>query len=146
MFRHGLQVGDRFLHFTSVSTETEGEDADIIFFNLPFIYYDADGQQDEKYLMQHIYNHYETKGTYSVMGMPSVIVTFKEKGITAIERSQNGVIALVLVEDNPIEPVNVYTPDDIPETLTDDNKEQVQLCLMGYQTGPKRSSFIPSRT
>ena len=44
------------------ATETEGEDADIIFFNLPFIYYDADGQQDEKYLMQHIYNHYETKG------------------------------------------------------------------------------------
>lgn len=72
------------------------------------------------------------------MGMPSVIVTFKEKGITAIERSQNGVIALVLVEDNPIDPVNVYTPDDIPETLTDDNKEQVQLCLMGYQTGPKK--------
>lgn len=62
LFRHGLPVGDRFLHFTSVSTETEGEDADIIFFNLPFIYYDADGQQDEKYLMQHIYNHYETKG------------------------------------------------------------------------------------
>lgn len=72
------------------------------------------------------------------MGRPSVIVTFKEKGITAIERSQNGVIALVLVEDNPIDPVNVYTPDDIPETLTDDNKEQVQLCLMGYQTGPKK--------
>ena len=47
--------------------------------------------------------------------MPSVIVDFKEKGITAIQRSQRGIVALVLIEDSAelMSVTNIYTADDV---------------------------------
>lgn len=73
------------------------------------------------------------------MKMPSVIVTFKEKGITAIERSQRSIVLLILEEAKPIDPFICYTVDDIPATgLTPDNMEQIQLALTGYQTTPSK--------
>lgn len=77
------------------------------------------------------------------MKMPSVIVSFKEKGITAIERSQRGIIALVIYEATPTANFTVYTASDIPESITDANKEQIQLCLMGYQTAPFKVLVYP---
>lgn len=75
-------------------------------------------------------------------GLPSIIVAFKEKGITAIKRSQRGIVALVLEESNPAQftefPYTVYTTTDVPEGLSDFNKKQIELCLMGYQTAPKK--------
>lgn len=72
--------------------------------------------------------------------MPSVIVDFKEKGITAIQRSQHGIVAMVLIGDNAeaITATNIYTADDVPDALSDFNKEQINLCLMGYQNTPKK--------
>ena len=52
------------------------------------------------------------------MGMPSVIVTFREKGITAIERSQRGAIAMIVKDAAVSEPFTVYTTGDIPSKLT----------------------------
>ena len=34
-------------------------------------------------------------------------------------------------------PTTVYTTTDIPDSLSADNKEQIELTLMGYQTSPK---------
>lgn len=71
--------------------------------------------------------------------MPNVVVSFKEKGITAIERSERGIIAMVLEESAPTADIKtVYTVDDIPQTLSDYNKEQIGLALMGYQTSPRK--------
>ena len=72
--------------------------------------------------------------------MPSVIVTFREKGITAIQRSERGIVLLVLEEDiaKHVGPDTIYTVDDIPEDLSDDSKEQIKLALMGYQLAPKK--------
>ena len=75
------------------------------------------------------------------MKMPSVTIVFKEKGITAIQRSQRGIVALILKDDNPEtykQPLTVYSITDIPETLKDFNKEQIELALTGYQTSPKK--------
>lgn len=73
--------------------------------------------------------------------MPSVLVTFKEKGITAIGRGERGIVCLVLEEDLekvPANPAVLYTIDDIPETISDENKEQIKLSMMGYQRAPLR--------
>jgi hypothetical protein len=73
------------------------------------------------------------------MGLPNINITFREHGITAISRSQRGIVALILKDTVPEEnPVTVLTPADIPKTLNDFNKEQIELALKGYQTPPKK--------
>ena len=91
------------------------------------------------------------------LGMPSVNIAFTEAGIEAIERSQRGIVALILEEpaatitellagykdgdeDVPAikNPFTVYTSDDISEKLTDDNKDYIRKTLLGYQTTPYR--------
>lgn len=93
------------------------------------------------------------------LGMPSVTISFIEAGIEAIERSQRGIVALLLEEaQETIEklltdhtgsdeettikaitnPFTVYTTDDIPAELTDDNKDYITKCLIGYTKSPYR--------
>ena len=73
------------------------------------------------------------------MGLPSINITFKEQGITAIKRGQRGIVALILRDDVTLEePAQVYTPTDIPEGLSDYNKEQINLALIGYQRPPRK--------
>ena len=91
------------------------------------------------------------------LGMPSVNIAFTEAGIEAIERSQRGIVALILEEpqatitellagytdgDEEVaaikNPFTVYTTDDVPSKLTDDNKDYINKTLLGYQTTPYR--------
>ena len=72
------------------------------------------------------------------MGLPEISVYFKEKGIAAIESAKRGII-LLLLNDASFQAVTKYTVfdnDDIPETLSEDNKKQIELALIGYQTTP----------
>lgn len=72
------------------------------------------------------------------MGLPEISVYFKEKGIAAIESAKRGII-LLLLNDTSVQAVTKYTVfdnDDIPETLSEDNKKQIELALIGYQTTP----------
>ncbi|WP_110955753.1 phage tail sheath C-terminal domain-containing protein [Anaerosinus massiliensis] len=75
------------------------------------------------------------------LGLPSIEIAFKSKSITAIERSKRGIVALILKESDmkkfPASPYTVYGTTDVPEGLSDENKEQIELTLMGYQTTPK---------
>lgn len=68
--------------------------------------------------------------------MPSISIVFKSKGITAIERSQRGIIAMVFT-DKTIDNLTIYSVDDIPEAAADYTKEQLKLALTGYQTSPR---------
>lgn len=71
--------------------------------------------------------------------MPNVFISFKEKGITAIQRSQRGIIAMVFPVSNPSDNITqIYNVDDIPESWTKYKKEQVELALKGYQTSPRK--------
>lgn len=74
------------------------------------------------------------------MKMPSINVVFKEKGVSAIERSERGIVLLILKEDIlPSETeVNLYTVDDIPKELSESNREQLELTLRGYINSPKK--------
>lgn len=72
------------------------------------------------------------------MGLPEISVYFKEKGIAAIESAKRGII-LLLLNDASVQAVTKYTVfdnDDIPETLSEDNKKQIELASIGYQTTP----------
>lgn len=91
------------------------------------------------------------------LGMPSVNISFIEAGIEAIERSQRGIVALLLEESqDTIDkitkgyrngekevaaeklPLVIYTTDDIPSIFTDANKDYITKCLMGYKKSPYR--------
>lgn len=99
------------------------------------------------------------------LGMPSVNIAFIEAGIEAIERSKRGIVALLLEEDQATitklltdhtitsgsgdtattttvkaikNPFTVYTSDDIPSELTDDNKDYITKALIGYVKAPYR--------
>jgi hypothetical protein len=74
------------------------------------------------------------------MKMPSINIAFKEKGISAIERSERGIVLLILKEETlPSQTeVNLYTADDIPKELSDSNREQLELTLRGYVNSPKK--------
>lgn len=91
------------------------------------------------------------------LGMPTVIISFNEAGIAAIERSKRGIVALILEEDEAListlltdhevgeetvkaitNPFTVYTTDDIPSELSEDNRDYITKCLLGYVTTPYR--------
>lgn len=93
------------------------------------------------------------------LGMPSVQISFLEAGIEAIERSQRGIVALLLEEPQDTitklltdhqdasstttisaitNPFTVYTTDDIPTELTEDNKDYITKALLGYTKAPYR--------
>ena len=92
------------------------------------------------------------------LGMPSVTISFIEAGIEAIKRSQRGIVALILEEPQETitklmtdhkdgkgnsvsaikNPFTVYTTDDIPSEMTDDNQDYITKCLMGYVKSPYR--------
>ena len=77
------------------------------------------------------------------MGLPSVIISFKDTGITAIKRGERGIVTLVLKDNvEALESHVVITVADIPEELNDENKEQVELALLGYQTPPKKVVLV----
>ena len=104
------------------------------------------------------------------LGMPSVIISFKEAGIAAIERSQRGIVFLILEEEQEVidkltvntsaicgkaitgqaitgniekqevieNPFVIYTIDDIPSELSENNKDYITKFLLGYVTAPYR--------
>lgn len=92
------------------------------------------------------------------LSMPSVNIAFEEKGIEAIERNKRGIVALILEEpqdtiikllkDHPgtdnstikaiTNPFVVFTTDDIPSELTDNNKDYIKKCLIGHTKTPYR--------
>lgn len=73
------------------------------------------------------------------MGLPSVIINFKETASSAIKRGERGIVALVLKDSvEEIEQHDILTVADIHSELSEFNQEQIELALMGYQTTPKK--------
>lgn len=85
----------------------------------------------------------------SKLGMPDIVVAFKERGIEAIQRSKRGIVMLVLEEEGKDlinDHLDLFSVDDIPsEGISDFSREQMQLALEGYQLAPKKvmAYFIP---
>lgn len=84
------------------------------------------------------------------MGMPSVQISFSEKAITAIQRGDKGIVALILKDKSvnkitessdgattEVEVVNIETATDIPVTISGANQRQIANALIGYTNAPK---------
>lgn len=72
------------------------------------------------------------------LGLPSINISFKEQGTTAVQRGQRGVVALILKDESALTPFEVTTPSDIPEELSEFNQDQIELTSIGYRTPPRK--------
>lgn len=71
------------------------------------------------------------------MGMPSVNISFSEVAATVINRGERGIIGMIIKGTVPsTNPFEVFSVDDIPSNFSAENKEQISLALMGYQSTP----------
>lgn len=68
------------------------------------------------------------------MGLPAIVISFREAARTAVVRSQRGVVGLILRESviPDTNPFVVSTEGDIPSGLTAANKLQIKNALKGY--------------
>ena len=73
------------------------------------------------------------------MGLPSVNISFSEAAETVQERNNTGIVGLIL-KDSALEtnPVIISGADEIPDTLSDENKEQLKLAIMGADQPPMK--------
>lgn len=73
------------------------------------------------------------------MGMPSISISFTEKGNTAVSRGERGIIAMILKDTVPAtNPIVCATESDVPASLSSASKEQILLALKGYVNSPLR--------
>lgn len=75
------------------------------------------------------------------MGAPSIEISFIEKAIAAITRSERGIVLLWVKDAMPAlaqNPATVVTASDIPDGLSDVTVEQVKLAMIGYTNAPKK--------
>ena len=70
------------------------------------------------------------------LGLPSVNISFIQEGITAIQRGSRGVVALVLEETEAIKPVAVADISDIPQGISEANRQLAVNALIGYTNAP----------
>lgn len=73
------------------------------------------------------------------MGLPNINIIFKEAASTAVKRGERGIVALILKDKkeaikNAL--ISMQTINDIPNELSDYNKKQIQLAMMGTVNPP----------
>lgn len=83
------------------------------------------------------------------MGMPSIQIAFTELAASAIRRGDRGIIAMILKDTLPEgvnNPVVLTSNGDIPAGISEANKTQLKLALMGYVNPPKKviAYFLPA--
>lgn len=74
------------------------------------------------------------------LGLPNINIAFKELGTSAIERGENGVIALVLKKEGATTPeiVNIFSAADIPSGIDAKHEELINYCLVGSTKSVKK--------
>ena len=72
------------------------------------------------------------------LGLPSVNIVFKQEGITAIERGERGIVALVLRDTKALGGHTVYDITDCPQELSEENRVFIADALKGNTNAPLR--------
>ena len=72
------------------------------------------------------------------LGLPSVSIVFKQEGMTAIERGERGIVALVLRDTTVTGKHTVYDISDCPSELSEENRRYVLDALKGNTNAPLR--------
>ena len=72
------------------------------------------------------------------LGLPSVNIVFKQEGMTAIQRGERGIVALVLRDEKALGKHIVYDISDLPSELSEENRRYVLDALIGNTNAPLR--------
>ena len=72
------------------------------------------------------------------LGLPSVNIVFKQEGISAIQRGDRGIIALVLRDTTVTGKHTIYDMSDCPSELSEENRRYVLDALKGNTNAPLR--------
>jgi hypothetical protein len=72
------------------------------------------------------------------MGLPQISILFKSTGISAIKRSDRGIVALVFKDGGVAAPFEVTGEGDIPVGVSAYTKEQIGLALKGGVNAVKK--------
>ena len=72
------------------------------------------------------------------LGLPSVNIVFKQEGITAIQRGDRGIVALVLRDAEALGKHTIYDISDCPSEISEENRRYVLDALIGNTNAPLR--------
>ena len=74
------------------------------------------------------------------MGLPVINISFVDRAMSAIQRSERGAVGLVLVDTVKLEnnTKTLATINDIPADLSVKNKEYIKLAFMGYSNSARK--------
>ena len=76
------------------------------------------------------------------LGLPYLHIRFKQQGIASIRRNKRSVVALLLQDTIANGHYTVYTSNDIPGELSEDNVKQIELALKGYTMTPRKIEVV----
>ena len=72
------------------------------------------------------------------MGLPSINITFQELGVTAIQRSQKGTVAVILKDAAAGGEHILTSANQIPVELGAENKAALERVFLGYVNPPRK--------
>lgn len=73
------------------------------------------------------------------MGLPVMTIIFASEAKESIKRSERGAVGMIVKDTVPEKnPAVVFKEKDIPPTLSDETKEQIQLALKGNVNAPSK--------
>lgn len=71
------------------------------------------------------------------LGLPNINIEFIQQGTSALQRGERGIVALIL-KDTAEGSHTIYDVTDIPSSLKAENKDFIELALIGNTEAPNR--------
>jgi hypothetical protein len=72
------------------------------------------------------------------MGLPNINITFQSTAASAVQRSQKGVVALIVKDAQANGGHTLTAASQIPELLGEDNRAYIQRAFTGYVNPPRK--------
>lgn len=76
-----------------------------------------------------------------LLGMPKVQITFVEEAVRRTKQQEQGIVALILrdtIGEGVKKNFEVHPDSELPSFLSEENKKQIKLALMGHDKRPKK--------
>ena len=139
-FRAGfLRVGDRALR---CSLRVGGREEDCVFLDLTFSYFEERGVSGEEHAPM---GDIETSVTVEPngkgeeeMGLPNINIIFKTQAASFAERSEKGVVAVILKDTKQTGAHEYTSATEISAELTKENQDYLKRAFLGYVNPPRK--------
>lgn len=74
----------------------------------------------------------------SNLGMPRITVDFQELGVSAVNRGDKGIVALIIRDAAQVDPFAIASYSQLPAGLGQENNEYIRRAFLGYVNPPKK--------